>query len=323
MAGGTPFSTPRAILIGYMFFQAPDPDEAERFLAENGLDAIEISLPINADRIRDSEKKRIIACGRRLPGCVALHDVIPLALAHRQLEFRRKLIDRLIEDVLVAREAGIRIITLHTSCTRTKRSLERDWRVGSTKWLARALDRDVTPDYEESVRIMADALRELAPYCTSQTADGQARNNSRSQNPNAKIEVALAVENNFRDTRFFGRRIDSVNDVLDVLDRANAPAAQMCFDVFKAFSTEKSIPESIARAGSRIVNVHASDAEPAETAFFRRRAAVGKGLIDWTAVMSALRTIHYTGPVDFEMMHSVGDVAESARRLREILAEIG
>lgn len=36
-------------LIGSMFFQAPTPDEAERFLSDNALDALEISLPINSD----------------------------------------------------------------------------------------------------------------------------------------------------------------------------------------------------------------------------------------------------------------------------------
>jgi sugar phosphate isomerase/epimerase len=293
-----------------MFFRAPTGDEAERFLQENGLDVLEISLPINADALREGEKRRIIECGQRLPGRVSLHEVIPLGLAHRQPEFRRRLTRRLAEDVRLAQSAGISILTIHTTCTRTIRPLEREWRVSHTRWLARALDRDVTPDYDESVRVMVELLQELSPLARD---GGLAAGGS---------GVALAVENNFRDTRFFGRRIDSVADVLDVLQRAEAPAAAMCFDIFKAFSTERSIPAAIRRAGGRIVNVHASDAEEADTAFFRRRAAVGRGAIDWRAVAEALRAIHYKGSIIFEMMHSVEDIRESARELRQVFASL-
>ena len=321
-----------AVQIGSMFFQSPEADEAERFLAENGLDAMEISLPINADAIRAGERRRIIECARRLPGRVALHEVIPLALAHRQSEFRRRLTIRLAEDVRLAREAGISILTLHTTCTRTVRPLEREWRISHTRWLSRALDRDVTASYEESVRAMIALLEELSPTAAEAP------------------KVWLAVENNFRDTRFFGRRMDSVDDVLQALDaarpdavglyappresRANAghvpsaalgvtssPAA-MCFDIFKAFSTEQSIPDAIRRAGGRIVNVHASDAQPADTAFFRRRAAIGQGAIGWRPVAQALAAIGYRGPIIFEMMEDAEEIRSSALCLREIFAEL-
>jgi sugar phosphate isomerase/epimerase len=294
------------VKLGSMYFRSPEADAAERFLAENDLDALEISLPIRPDEVPAMERRRVIACGRRLPGRVALHEVLPLGLAHRQAEFRRRITRRIVEDVRLAQEAEIGILTLHTTCTRTIRSLDRDWRISHTRWLSRALDRDVTDDYQESVKVMVELLQEVSPLAM----------------PPSGSRVELAVENNFRDRRYFGRRIDSVDDVLDVLEKAAVPAATMCFDIFKAASTEDDIPNAIRKAGTRVVNMHASDAEPAETAFFRKRAAIGEGVIDWASVVTAIADIGYTGPIIFEMMEDARAIRESAARLRQIMAEV-
>ena len=286
-----------------MFFSAPPADEAERFFGEHGLDACEISLPIDTDRIPDHLRRNIIACGERFPGRVQLHEVIPLTLAHRSAEFRARITTRLKEDILLARDAGVPLITLHTTCTRTRRPLRRDWRKSRTRWVARALDLDVTTDFDESVRVLVGTLEELHAVA----------------DPSRGPRVLLAVENNFRDTKYFGRRIDTIDDVVSVLEKAALSCARLCLDIFKAHSTEPSIAEALHRAAPWIVNVHASDAEPAETAFFRKRAPIGDGEIDWAPVVEALRDIHYTGAIIFEMMTSVDDVRTSVQRLRALL----
>lgn len=295
----------KSIKIGVMYFRAPAPDDAERYLEEQGLDAVEISLPIRPDSIPAPIRRNIIGCGERLPGRVALHDVIPLAYAHRDREFRKRIARRIREEIEIAIEANIPVITLHTTCTRTKRALAREWRVSHTRWLARALDRDVTPDYEESVEAMVELLGETAPAAA----------------PNGEPLTILAVENNFRDTRFFNRRIDCLDDVLSIIERANHPAVGMCFDIFKAEGTEDSIPDALKKAAPYIVNAHASDATPAETAFFRKRAPLGEGSIDWRGVIKALVDFGYDGPVTFEMMSGDEDVRLSAKRFRALLAE--
>jgi len=293
----------RRILLGGMVFPAPSPVEMDRFLAAADLDVAEIGLPVDPGRIPGTIRRRIADCAAAFPGRIQLHEVLPLALAHRDRAFRRRLLARLAEDVRLAEENGISVLTLHTTCTRSVRALRHAWRQGRTRWLARALDLDVTPDFDESLKVLRDALTELALAAL----------------PSSNPPVRLALENNFRDTRFFGRRLDRVSDILGLIEGLNLPAVRMCFDVFKAQSTERSVSASLKQAAPWIVNIHASDATPGDTAFFRQRAAVGDGTVDWPAVVAALAQADYDGAVVFEMMPDIEAVRRSSQRFRALL----
>jgi len=292
------------VLLGGMMFPAPSPVEVERFLAAADLDVAEIGLPVDPGRIPGAIRRRIARCAAAFPGRIQLHEVLPLALAHRDRAFRRRLLARLAEDVRLAEENGIAVLTLHTTCTRSVRPLRHSWRQGRTRWLARALDLDVTPYFQESLEVLRDALSELALTARS--------------SPGARVRIA--VENNFRDTRFFGRRLDRVSDILGLIEGLNLPTVRMCFDVFKAQSTERSVSASLKQAAAWVVNIHASDATPGDTAFFRQRAAVGEGTVDWPAVAAALAQADYAGAVVFEMMPDIEAVRRSSQRLRALLA---
>jgi sugar phosphate isomerase/epimerase len=287
--------------IGSMFFQAPTADEARRFFEANETEALEISLPITSDRMLKPIRQNILDCGAKLPAAVSLHEVLPLALAHRQKEFRDKLTARIKDDLKLAGDAGIGIFTLHTTCTRAARSLERGWRLGETRWLARAMDLDVTTNFDDSVRALIDLLRALSPIAQAG-------------------RVTIALENNFRDEKFFGRRLDSIADLNMALDAAKAPNTAVCFDVYKAFSTEDSLPDAIRGCRNRVANVHASDIEHMDTSFHHKRKIIGDGMIEWPAVLQALIDVKYDGAIILEMMNSADDVRESARRLREMIA---
>ena len=288
--------------IGSMFFNAPTPREAERFFTEHGTQAIEISLPIRPDPIMAPVRRNILDCARSFPGRVALHDVLPMALAHRHEGFRRRIRERIIAAVRLAAEAGIRIFTMHTTVTRTAKGLQRGWRLGETRWLARAMDLDVTKDLETSERLLVEFLCELGPIAR----DGG---------------VVLALENNFRDGKFFNRRLDCLADIRRVLDRAQAPATGICFDIYKAFSTEESLADSIRTCGERIANIHASDIEHLDTSFHHQRRSIGGGRIEWAPVLDALVEIGYDGPIILEMMATGEDVRLSAQRLRALIGE--
>jgi len=288
--------------IGSMFFNAPAPREVERFFAEHGTQAIEISLPIRPDPIMEPVRRNILDCARSFPGRVALHDVLPMVLAHRHEGFRRRIRERIISAVRLAAEAGIRIFTMHTTVTRTANSLQRGWRIGQARWLARAMDLDVTADLETSERLLVEFLGALGPIAR----DGG---------------VVLALENNFRDGKFFTRRLDCLDDIRRVLDRAEAPATAICFDIYKAFSTEESPADSIRACGDRIVNVHASDIEHLDTSFHHRRRPICDGRIEWDPVLDALVEIGYDGPIVLEMMATDEDVRVSAQRLRALIGE--
>jgi len=289
--------------IGSMFVAAPSAEAARRFLAEYEIEAMEISLPITPDALPDEVRRNVLDCGRGLPGQVALHEVLPLALAHRQADFRRRLEERIVSDLQLAGEAGIGIFTLHTTCTRTVRSLEAAWKLEDTRWLAQALDHDITDDFAESVRVLVDLLHTLSPIAQ---ASG----------------VTIALENNFRDQKFFGRRLDSLADIRRVLDEAALPNLAVCFDIYKAYSTEDSLPAAVYACAGRIANVHASDIEYLDTAFHHKRRAIGEGRIEWESTLAALAAVGYNGPLILEMMRTSEDVRTSARRLRQTLARL-
>lgn len=275
-----------------MFSCAISPEEVESDLERHGLEAAEFALPIQLPPIPADLRRNVVEAGRRLRAPFGLHEVITLTYANRDAAVVSRIRERVEEDLRLAGESGARWLTLHTTCTRTAQSLESIWRADQTLWLARSLDQDVTPDFNESV----NALVELLDWACPKAAD---------------CGVMIAVENNFREPRMFSRRIDGIADLMAVLERVDSPAVGVCFDIYKSYTTESSIGEAIRRCGSRIVDVHASDIRHTDTGFFTPRYPLGEGLIDWHEALGALLSVGYEGAIILEMLKEAAQIEAS------------
>jgi len=286
-----------------MFFADVSPEDLARDVARLGLEAVEFALPISLDPLPDAQRRNVIDGSRSVSVPVALHEVAPLCYATEDDALRSAVERRVEEDLALGGECGARVITLHTTCTRTrtKDSLEAIWRHPETQWLARALDQKVTEDFDESRDAMVGLLGRFGP-------EAEARG------------LAIAVENNFAEPQFFERRLDSLSDILSVVHAADSPGVGICFDVYKAHSTEESVPDAIRMCGERIVDVHVSDIRHTDTAFFRPRFPLGEGSIDWQAAFAAFCDIGYNGPVILETLSRDEDILKSKRLFDRIRA---
>jgi sugar phosphate isomerase/epimerase len=282
-----------------MFLGAPELETVRSRVLEHDFEAVEIALPLNPDPIPGLFVRMATRCARGIGVPVAFHEALPLALATRDRNVAARIRSRLDETLRLARDAGARLLTLHTTSVRTIRPLLPGWKDAGTRWLAREMDTQENDDVAEAQEVFVRLLQEMGPAAAS-------------------AGVTLAVENNFRDTRYFGERIDSIGDVLELIRRAGVPGVGACFDVYKAMSTEPSVPEAIRRCGSRIVNVHLSDYEATDTTFGHSRRALGRGAIDWASVLQAFRDVQYDGPMILEMHGSDEDLRISCEHLRAI-----
>jgi len=291
------------VKLGFMFIGLPEPEKIGERLRRHGLSAVEIAMPLAPSPLPPRFVECALACSRDLAVPVAFHEALTLALATRDADTAGRIRDRIRQSLDLALRCRASVLTLHTTSPRTIRSMLSGWKEPSTRWLAHEMDCNVTPDLEEARHVLVELLRELGPWAASGG-------------------LTIALENNFRDTRYFGPRIDSIRHVLDVLEQAASPGLGVCFDVYKAVSTEQSVPEAIRGCGRLIANVHLSDFEPTDTTIGRLRCAIGSGAIDWAAVLRALREAGYDGPMILEMMGSGQDLETSRTYLEAVQARL-
>ena len=120
--------------------------------------------------------------------------------------------------------------------------------------------------------------------------------------------VALAIEN------VWNRFLLSPVETADLIDRADSPWVGVYFDVGNVMPF--GYPQDwIETLGGRIVRVHLKDYDlsvPGAGGF----CALGEGSVDWTAVMRALRTVGYDGPLTYE---GGGDPADVIQRIERIM----
>ena len=282
-----------------MYIGGPSPQALRARVEQHGFSAIEIAMPIDPNPLSTQFADGVRACSSELGLPVALHEALPLAAANGHADMAARLRARLDQTLDLAIEARCRVVTLHTTSTRTIRPMLPGWQREDTRWFAHEMDHNVTRDIGEARRVYVDLLRAMGPRAT----DGG---------------VTLAVENNFRDVRHFGERFDSVADVIGLVDAAAVPGVGLCLDVYKAASTETSIPAAIRDWGPMLANVHVSDYTPTDTTIGQHRLAVGRGQIDWRAVLAALTDVGYDGPVTLEMLASDEDLAASVRYLTRL-----
>jgi len=110
--------------------------------------------------------------------------------------------------------------------------------------------------------------------------------------------VDLAVE---PVNRYENPLVNTVAQVLSLLDRVDRPNVGLHIDTFHSSVEEKSWREAILAAGDRLRYLHVCEND---------RGVPGTGLVDWTAVYTALRDIHFDG---YAAMECFMDVHEGMR----------
>lgn len=98
----------------------------------------------------------------------------------------------------------------------------------------------------------------------------------------------------------------TMDDICWLIDTLNHPLVKACFDTGHANISGLDVPESIRQLGTRLGTLHLNDN-------FGRIAPIrpdvhllpGHGLIDWVAVMAALKEVDFNGVLNMEPVDSL------------------
>jgi inosose dehydratase len=136
-----------------------------------------------------------------------------------------------------------------------------------------------------------------------------------------------------------GTLIETGAEVRRLLDMTDPSLLGVCLDTGHwTFGTGEDPVEAVRELGKRIWHVHFKDCDPAVMAESRARewdgltstghgvfCELGKGCVDFPAVLGALEAIGYGGwiVVEQDMLPGMGNPRESARRNRDYLRSIG
>jgi D-psicose/D-tagatose/L-ribulose 3-epimerase len=150
-------------------------------------------------------------------------------------------------------------------------------------WQATAEER------ERELDLLAGQLNELAGYA-------------------ADRGVALCIE---PINRFETSFINTVDQLLELLERVDHPACKALLDTFHMNIEEKSLGDAIRAVGPRLGHLHACEND---------RGAPGSGHVPWAEVAEALRDIDYDGPVVIESFSSQIEAIAAAAAIWRPLA---
>lgn len=136
-----------------------------------------------------------------------------------------------------------------------------------------------------------------------------------------------------------GTLIETGAEVRRLMEMTDPDLLGICLDTGHwTFGTGENPVDAVREFRDRIWHVHFKDADPAVMAESRRQGwhglestghgvfcELGKGAVDFPAVLAALREIGYDGwiVVEQDVLPGMGKPKESARRNREYLASIG
>ncbi len=102
---------------------------------------------------------------------------------------------------------------------------------------------------------------------------------------------------------------NSLEELEEILALARSPQAGICLDLNHLMSGHRKLPEMIAAFGDRLLEVHVSDYDGVD----EKHWMPGEGVIDWPAVVGALRRIGFTGAFNYELYPVAGSAADNAR----------
>jgi len=110
-----------------------------------------------------------------------------------------------------------------------------------------------------------------------------------------KKDILLAIE---PINRYETYLVNSVQDALCYSREVNSTHVKIMVDTFHMNIEERDIPEAIRIAGNNIINVHIADSN---------RCSVGRGHIDFKALVKALKEINYQYALTLEPLPPVSD----------------
>jgi D-psicose/D-tagatose/L-ribulose 3-epimerase len=110
--------------------------------------------------------------------------------------------------------------------------------------------------------------------------------------------------------RFETSFINLTAQAIEVIDRVDHPSCQILLDTFHMNIEEKSLGDAIRAAGPRLKHVHTCEND---------RGSPGSGNVAWSEVATALKDIHYDGPLVIESFTSkVQSIARAAAIWRNL-----
>jgi D-psicose/D-tagatose/L-ribulose 3-epimerase len=112
--------------------------------------------------------------------------------------------------------------------------------------------------------------------------------------------------------RFETDLVNTVEQGLDLCERVGLDNVGLLLDTFHMNIEEKSIPDAIRQAGSRIRHFHACEND---------RGAPGSGHVDWQPVLTAVRDSGYQGQVVIESFTpEIQEIARAVSTWRPVAA---
>jgi sugar phosphate isomerase/epimerase len=88
----------------------------------------------------------------------------------------------------------------------------------------------------------------------------------------------------------------SVAELLSLLEDADAGTAGVCLDTNHLMADFAALPEVVRSLGPRLIALHFSDYDGVD----ERHWPPLRGVINWPAFLSALRDVHFPGPLNYE-----------------------
>lgn len=116
----------------------------------------------------------------------------------------------------------------------------------------------------------------------------------------ARHDMMLAVE--LLPRLCLGNSADELLAILDGLDERFG----VCLDVNHGMSRYRELPADIRKIGSRLMTLHISDYDGVD----EKHWMPGEGVIDWPAVVAALREVGYCAPFNYEIKLYEGSHAD-------------
>jgi sugar phosphate isomerase/epimerase len=110
-----------------------------------------------------------------------------------------------------------------------------------------------------------------------------------------KKDILLAIE---PINRYETYLVNSVQDALCYSREVNSSHVKIMVDTFHMNIEERDIPEAIRIAGNNLINVHLADSN---------RCSVGRGHINFKALIKALKEINYQYALTLEPLPPVSD----------------
>ncbi len=110
-----------------------------------------------------------------------------------------------------------------------------------------------------------------------------------------KKDILLAIE---PINRYETYLVNSVQDALSYSREVNSSHVKIMADTFHMNIEERDIPEAIRIAGSNLINVHIADSN---------RCSVGRGHINFKALIKALKEINYQYALTLEPLPPISD----------------